>query len=65
MASKLTNQSLAEIRIKSVPEWHTSGTSCYVAKALGALVADVEGREYIDFAGGIGVSDFWGRVFIY
>lgn len=57
MASKLTNQSLAEIRTKSVPKGHTSGTSCYVAKALGALVVDVEGREYIDFAGGIGVMN--------
>jgi 4-aminobutyrate aminotransferase/(S)-3-amino-2-methylpropionate transaminase len=29
----------------------------FIAKAKGALLTDVEGREYIDFAGGIGVNN--------
>jgi 4-aminobutyrate aminotransferase/(S)-3-amino-2-methylpropionate transaminase len=29
----------------------------FIAKAKGALLTDVEGREYIDSAGGIGVNN--------
>jgi 4-aminobutyrate aminotransferase/(S)-3-amino-2-methylpropionate transaminase len=34
-----------------------SANSCYVAKAEGATITDVEGREYIDFGGGIAVMN--------
>jgi 4-aminobutyrate aminotransferase/(S)-3-amino-2-methylpropionate transaminase len=34
-----------------------SANNCYVAKAQGASIFDVEGREYIDFGGGIAVMN--------
>lgn len=48
---------LSELRARVIPQGHSSGTSCYVASASGALIRDVEGREFIDFAGGIGVMN--------
>ena len=48
---------LNELRARVIPQGHSSGTSCYVASASGALIRDVEGREFIDFAGGIGVMN--------
>jgi 4-aminobutyrate aminotransferase/(S)-3-amino-2-methylpropionate transaminase len=57
MAIEPTNQALHDRRMKVVPPGHSSGTSCYVASARGALLYDVEGREYIDFAGGIAVMN--------
>ncbi len=36
---------------------YVSSTNCYVEKASGAMVYDIEGREYIDFAGGIAVMN--------
>jgi 4-aminobutyrate aminotransferase/(S)-3-amino-2-methylpropionate transaminase len=49
-----TNESLAERRAQSFSSCYASAFKCYVEKAKGALVWDVEGKEYIDFAGGIG-----------
>jgi 4-aminobutyrate aminotransferase/(S)-3-amino-2-methylpropionate transaminase len=48
---------LVDLRTKVVAQGHISGTNCYVAKASGALVYDVTGKEYIDFAGGIAVMN--------
>jgi len=48
---------LSELRARVIPQGHSSSTSCYVASASGALIRDVEGREFIDFAGGIGVMN--------
>ena len=53
----LTNNSLKELRDKYIPPGHGSITSSYVVSAKGALVRDVEGREFIDFASGIGVMN--------
>ena len=49
-----TNESLAARRSESFSSCYASAFKCYVEKAKGALVWDVEGKEYIDFAGGIG-----------
>lgn len=49
-----TNENLAARRAESFSSCYTSAFKCYVEKARGALVWDVEGKEYIDFAGGIG-----------
>lgn len=60
MECKKTNAELAERQTKAVsPCWasgiHFNQNSCYVDAAKGAFLYDVEGREYIDFIGGIGV----------
>jgi 4-aminobutyrate aminotransferase/(S)-3-amino-2-methylpropionate transaminase len=57
MENKPTNASLSELRAKVMPPALSSGTACYVESAKGSLVYDVEGREYIDFAGGIAVMN--------
>jgi 4-aminobutyrate aminotransferase/(S)-3-amino-2-methylpropionate transaminase len=57
MVSKPTNQALHDWRMRVVPPGHSSAKTCYIASAKGALLYDVEGREYIDFAGGIGVMN--------
>jgi len=49
-----TNESLAARRSESFSSCYASAFKCYVERAKGALVWDVEGKEYIDFAGGIG-----------
>ena len=54
MSQSTTNKGLAERRAESFSSCYASAFNCYVDKAKGALVWDVEGREYIDFAGGIG-----------
>lgn len=57
MSQSLKADALQEIREKVIPGGHTSSTTCYVASAKGAILTDVEGREYIDFAGGIAVMN--------
>jgi len=52
-----TNHELQELRPKIIPQGHASKTQAYVHSARGARVWDVEGREFIDFAGGIGVMN--------
>ena len=44
-----TNAGLQAVRQKVVAKGKVSGTNCYVAKAEGSLITDVEGNEYIDF----------------
>jgi 4-aminobutyrate aminotransferase/(S)-3-amino-2-methylpropionate transaminase len=48
---------LREMREKVVPQGQGSVTPYYVKSAKGATIYDVEGREFIDFAGGIGVMN--------
>lgn len=50
-----TNQSLAERRQAAVAQGVGAIHPVYVERAENATVWDVEGREYIDFAGGIAV----------
>jgi len=53
--SQAAEQNFLERRAKSVARGVSNGTPIVAAKARGAVITDVEGREYIDFAGGIGV----------
>ena len=53
----LTNDHLEKIRAEFIPPGHGSITPSYVEYARGALIRDVEGNEFIDFAGGIGVMN--------
>lgn len=55
--SEKSNRSIQELRTQVIPAGHASGTSCYVESAKGAIITDVEGNEYIDFAGGIAVMN--------
>ena len=52
-----TNADLQELRTKVIPNAHASVRPCYVESAKGAVLTDVEGKEYIDFAGGIAVMN--------
>jgi 4-aminobutyrate aminotransferase/(S)-3-amino-2-methylpropionate transaminase len=57
MSQVSSNASLSELRGRVVAKGNVSATGCYVSHARGATVVDVEGREYIDFAGGIAVMN--------
>jgi len=52
-----TSQELMAMREEHVPQGPFNVTPLFVEKAKGAVVYDVEGRELIDFAGGIGVMN--------
>ncbi len=54
---RLTESDLAGLRSKYVPRGITSSHSITAARARGAELWDVEGKRYIDFAGGIGVMN--------
>jgi 4-aminobutyrate aminotransferase/(S)-3-amino-2-methylpropionate transaminase len=45
------------LRNEHVPQGPFNITNAFIKKAQGAVMVDVEGREYIDFAGGIGVNN--------
>ena len=50
-------EELVERRNRAVPRGIGNINPLFIAKAEGALLTDVDGREYIDFAGGIGVNN--------
>ena len=52
-----TNASLLKERNAHVPQGPFNTHPIFAAKAKGAIITDVEGKEYIDFAGGIGVNN--------
>jgi 4-aminobutyrate aminotransferase/(S)-3-amino-2-methylpropionate transaminase len=52
-----TNESLLNERNQHVPQGLFNTHPIFAKKAKGALITDVEGKEYIDFAGGIGVAN--------
>jgi 4-aminobutyrate aminotransferase / (S)-3-amino-2-methylpropionate transaminase / 5-aminovalerate transaminase len=51
------NNTLKELRDNYIPPGHGSINHSYVVSAKGAIVRDVEGRDFIDFASGIGVMN--------
>ena len=52
-----TNESLVAERNRHIPQGPFNTHPIFAARAKGAVITDVEGREYIDFAGGIGVAN--------
>jgi 4-aminobutyrate aminotransferase / (S)-3-amino-2-methylpropionate transaminase / 5-aminovalerate transaminase len=48
------SKALSERRARAVPRGLSHATPIYVAKTEGAVLEDVDGNRYIDFAGGIG-----------
>jgi 4-aminobutyrate aminotransferase/(S)-3-amino-2-methylpropionate transaminase len=57
MSTAQTNEALQKLRTEVISAGVSSVTPVHVASAEGAIVRDVEGREYIDFGGGIGVMN--------
>lgn len=57
MSSLTTNDAIHELRNKVIATGFASGTMCYIESAKGAIIKDIEGNEYIDFAGGIAVMN--------
>jgi len=57
MTQQLSNQDLSDKRSQVMMPGLTSGTACHIVSAKGAVVTDVEGKDYIDFAGGIAVMN--------
>jgi 4-aminobutyrate aminotransferase/(S)-3-amino-2-methylpropionate transaminase len=57
MENTMNNAALQERRLKVIAKGNASGTTSYVAHAKGAIITDVEGKEYIDFGGGIAVMN--------
>jgi 4-aminobutyrate aminotransferase/(S)-3-amino-2-methylpropionate transaminase len=55
MASR--NEELMQLRNKHVPQGIVNITPSFITKAHGAIMIDADGRELIDFAGGIGVNN--------
>jgi 4-aminobutyrate aminotransferase/(S)-3-amino-2-methylpropionate transaminase len=56
----MNNSLLNAKRNEVVAKGFASGKPVYIASARGALLYDVEGKEYIDFGGGIAVMNVWG-----
>lgn len=54
---KITNQELMTLRQEHVALGIPQATIVAVQRAKGAIIEDVEGKEYIDFAGGAGVEN--------
>ena len=52
---------LADRRLRAVPRGLAHATPVYVAKAEDAVLEDVDGNRYIDFAGGIGCNNVGNR----
>ena len=57
MSTVQTNEGLQQLRTQVISAGVASVTPVHVTSARGAVVRDVEGREYIDFGGGIGVMN--------
>src|SRR4030042_2176706 len=55
--SMKNNEALLNERNKHIPRGPFNVHPIFVQKAKGAIITDVEGKEYIDFAGGIGVNN--------
>jgi len=53
----MSNAELNDLRAQVVPRSVPATAPVYVSKARNAIITDVDGREYIDFAAGIGVMN--------
>ena len=55
MAVKMNKADLIKIRQDNVPRGVSQLLPAMIAEAKGVVVRDVEGKEFLDFSGGIGV----------
>ncbi len=53
----MSNESLSELRSQVLAKSFAGGKPSFIESGKGAMLTDVDGREYIDFAGGIGVMN--------
>lgn len=53
----MSNAELTAFRAQTIPRGVPSVAPVYIAKARNAVITDVDGKEYIDFAAGIGVMN--------
>lgn len=53
----MSNALLSALRSEVIPRGIPSTLPVYVAKARNAVITDVDGRDYVDFAAGIGVMN--------
>src|SRR6185369_8720123 len=51
------NEQLMEIRNRQVPQGVALLNPAFITRASGAIMVDADGRELLDFAGGIGVNN--------
>ncbi len=51
------NKDLLKRRLKNIPQGPFNTTLAFIKDAKGASMVDVEGKKFIDFAGGIGVNN--------
>lgn len=52
-----SNKELLERRLKNIPPGPFNITPAFIKEAKGATMVDVDGKKFIDFAGGIGVNN--------
>jgi 4-aminobutyrate aminotransferase/(S)-3-amino-2-methylpropionate transaminase len=52
-----SNEDLQTLRTQVISSGVASVTGIYIESAKGAILRDVEGKEYIDFGGGIGTMN--------
>lgn len=57
MPMPMDTAALLEMRNRNIPQGAFNVTSAFIREAHGALMIDRDGRELIDFAGGIGVNN--------
>ena len=57
MNDQFNKETLTQLREKYMANGFVSVRPCYIKKAKGALVWDMDDKEYIDFAGGIAVMN--------
>ena len=57
MAKRTRTETLLEMRKRNIPQGPFNVTPFFVREARGAVMIDTDGRELIDFAGGIGVNN--------
>lgn len=55
--TQITSEQLDKLRLKTISDGVGVTTTTFIESARGAMLRDVEGQEYIDFAGGIGVMN--------
>ena len=52
-----SSKELLQRRQKNIPQGPFNITSAFIKEAKGAVMVDMEGKKFIDFAGGIGVNN--------
>ncbi len=57
MSQPANNEQLLDLRTRVISDGVGTTTTKFIESARGALLRDVDGREYIDFAGGIAVMN--------